>query len=416
MLRWRSVASFVLVSVFALLTGCGKGNQISTATGNPSGSSPDPPAFSGYAAPGTFGVVALSPAPGATQVPTTTAKIQITFSAALDQSTVSSSTIQVTGPNSSAITGSLAYSAGSTVVTFTITYPLQIGATYTVTVSGVKSSAGAAMASPFTSTFSTPPPPQPIPAKITDCPYGEGAPLGIVGTVPGCIQYLSELLRSPTTTAGNGNIVMDLSGNMSVQIGSTTANSDFTVQFCPAYNSIRSANVPACFDVGVVSSDSQGNVNAPLKFPRSGSWAGDFRVLNGSTVMYQSWAFPDKSVGLGAPYARIVETLQPETTVNGTGVTQALEQEPFTFGALADFIGLNMSVYLNGASLKTYAIYESQSLDVGCSCANQLSTITPDVNPSTNDFTTRLPGGGDIFTVEPQDKARAGWIGGFSVP
>ena len=204
-----------------------------------------------------------------------------------------------------------------TIVTFNIStnLPLESG-TYTVTVSGVKSSAGAEMAGTFTSTFSTP-------AAVSN--PGNPGPCGPFNTalglaiVPPCDQYWglfsSTVSSGPLADIGGG--VLDGHQWQHDRRFQRPADSGITVQFCPAYNSSYSTDVPACFDVAVVSTDASGNSpRSSLKFPRSGSWAGDFQLLYGTTVVAQT-SFPPGSRGLNAsvPVTAILETLQPETTL-----------------------------------------------------------------------------------------------------
>ena len=101
-------------------------------------------------------VTAVSPANGATQVnPTTT--VNITFSEAMDASTINGTNISLRLSSSGAsVTGTVTYNATSHVATFTPAGALGAPANYTVTVStGVKDLAGNAMAAAFQSTFTT---------------------------------------------------------------------------------------------------------------------------------------------------------------------------------------------------------------------------------------------------------------------
>lgn len=431
---WRGVAVSSILLTLSFVTGCGAGSKISPAgTSNPPASSP--PGFSGYAPPGTFGVIAINPAPGATNV--TSHTVQITFSSVLDLTTVSPSNIRITAPDSSQVSGSLSSSASSATVTFAIALnPTLKSGTYTVTVSGVKSAAGAAMAGTFTSTFSTPAPPT---FPTVNVPCGPYSGTDQFRTEPPCDQYwtlLHPTIPSAPQNDFTGSILMDTNGSMTISFGALVspipANSELTVQFCPAYNSNYTAKVPACFDVGVVSSNSAGNVsNATLAFPRSGAWAGDFQVLEGDTVILQT-TYPagDQPVGNlnKAPHLDLMQTMQPETTVNGTGITNGKQvQDPLSIGQLGHAIQNNVVWYLNGAAPNsTYVTTETVSLDLATG-GSQISTpFTTDGSGNftlvSNGFGSSAPGpylsvnGGDIFTIEPQDKTHAGWIGGFSVP
>ncbi len=405
-----AVPSFFLT--FALIVGCSNGGQAKLSTGpNPTGSS------------GGFTVASISPASGATGVQAA-AVIQITFSSAPDPSSLNNSTILVTSPGY--VPGSLGYGAGSSTVSFTPSSPgLVANSTYTVTVSGVKSAAGIAMAAPFTSMFATVTTPQGTGGTGCQWTYPD------LPDSPPCTQYMVGLYSSAIQAGG---ITMDTNGNMTVKFGDVPSftvppNADLTVQFCPAYNSNNSASAPACFDVGTVSSDSSGVVDATFKFPQPGSWAGDFQVLNGGTVIVQT-AYPPGAVQqetAAMPLVTLLETLQPETTVNATGITNGHPvQDPLKNGAVVytekGIVGFPVyDAFPNTA----YVAYESVTRDVGGSDTNKVITFTTDAGGDgglNSDFPSGSTGpflsvkGGDIFRVEPQDTSHAGWIGGFYVP
>ena len=102
-------------------------------------------------------VTSVSPANNAVNVPTNTT-VQITFSEAMDQTTlVSPTTIELKNTGTSAVVaGTITYNPATFVATFTPTGPLSNLTNYTLTVkTGVKDAAGNPMASQFTSNFTT---------------------------------------------------------------------------------------------------------------------------------------------------------------------------------------------------------------------------------------------------------------------
>jgi hypothetical protein len=101
-------------------------------------------------------VLAVVPTNNSTNVATNTT-VLITFSEAMDATTINGTniTLKNTG-TSAAVAGTVTYNSGSHAATFTPNVPLANGTNYTVTVTtGVKDAAGNAMATQFTSTFST---------------------------------------------------------------------------------------------------------------------------------------------------------------------------------------------------------------------------------------------------------------------
>ncbi|MGH9421325.1 MAG: Ig-like domain-containing protein, partial [Thermoanaerobaculia bacterium] len=104
-------------------------------------------------------VSSVSPANNATNVPTNTT-VQVTFSEAMDSSTITNTnvTLKLTS-TSTPVAAAVVYNTATKVATLTPSSALANGTGYTVTVStGVKDVAGNALASTFTSAFTTAPP------------------------------------------------------------------------------------------------------------------------------------------------------------------------------------------------------------------------------------------------------------------
>jgi hypothetical protein len=101
-------------------------------------------------------VNAVSPPNGQSNVATNTA-VNITFSEAMDQQTINTTTITLKNTNTSApVTGTVAYNSATNVATFTPSAALAFGTQYTVTVTtGAKDVAGNPLASQSVTTFTT---------------------------------------------------------------------------------------------------------------------------------------------------------------------------------------------------------------------------------------------------------------------
>jgi Big-like domain-containing protein len=382
MLCKRALFYFFAPSVafsFALLTGCG----ILTGCGSSSHAIPVSPV-----SPAAFSVTAITPSAGTTNVPAN-ATIQITFSSAADPATVNATNIQVTDPNS--IAGTVAYTAGANTATFTPSAALAPNITYSVTVTGVTSSAGTAMAGSFTSKFAT----------------------------IAAMQYQASLFSWPNETSINGQVSLDTVGNVTVQLTGATASTTFTVQFCPAYNAGDFSKEPACINTGSVSTDAAGNGSSTAMFPQPGSWAGDFQVTSDAMMTgYATNLFSSTTPGTSAQV--YMSTLQPENTVNGTGITRWPTQSPLTSGAVTYANG-SVTFTLTGASPDTlYETAQSETVAMDSSGSYGMSAFTTD---GSGDATSTEPiidgsGIGDLFEVEPayEGSYSAGYVGGFSVP
>jgi hypothetical protein len=316
------------------------------------------------------------------------ATIQIMFSAAADPTTVNTTNIQVMGPNP--IAGTVAYTAGATTATFTPSAALSPNTTYSVTVTGVSSSAGTSMADAFTSKFVT------IAA-----------------------QYQATLFSWPSETAINGQAFIDPLGNVTVQLAGATASTTFTVQFCPAYDAGSGANGPACIDTGSITTDASGNGSSTTMFPQPGSWAGDFQVT--ANAMMTGYITSLLSNTTPATNAQVyMSTLQAENTVNGAGVSRWPTQSPLTSGTVTYANG-SVTFAVTGASPNTlYETGESQTVALNSSGSYGMSAFTTD---SSGDASSTEPivdgsGIGDLFQVDPAYEGSyiSGYVGGFSIP
>jgi uncharacterized repeat protein (TIGR03803 family) len=97
------------------------------------------------------GVIGVSPARGATNVPLTTT-LSATFNNAMDASTITPSTFTV----SNGVTGTVTYDPSTRTATFTPSAGLSYGITYTATITtGVKDSTGDTLPQNYTWTFTT---------------------------------------------------------------------------------------------------------------------------------------------------------------------------------------------------------------------------------------------------------------------
>jgi hypothetical protein len=101
-------------------------------------------------------VTAVSPAHGATMVTPQTV-VKVTFSEAMDQTTISASTFRVVATaTSSVVAGSISYDPATRVATFTPSSPLAFDTEYTTTVTtGAKDAAGNGLAANVSATFRT---------------------------------------------------------------------------------------------------------------------------------------------------------------------------------------------------------------------------------------------------------------------
>jgi hypothetical protein len=143
-------------------------------------------------------VTAVLPTAGATGVATTTT-VDITFSEAMNATTIDGTTITLRNTNTSAAVAGVVTTIGATGARFTPNVPLAAGTNYTVTVTtGVRDVAGNPMAAQFTSTFTTAPAPDNTAPTVISV-----APANLTNAPPNTKVYVtfSEPMDATTITA-----------------------------------------------------------------------------------------------------------------------------------------------------------------------------------------------------------------------
>jgi Bacterial Ig-like domain len=171
-------------------------------------------------------VLSVSPVNGTTNV-AVNSSVNITFSEAMNATTINGTTITLkTTTTGTAVSGTVTYNAATKVATFTPSASLAFGTGYTVTVTtGVKDAAGNAMASQFTSTFTSAPAPDTTPPNVTSVSPANGA-TSVAVTSPVNITF-SEAMDAATITAA---------GNITVKTTATSTNVTGTVTYNAATN------------------------------------------------------------------------------------------------------------------------------------------------------------------------------------
>jgi hypothetical protein len=300
--------------------------------------------------------------------------------------------------SSGLVSGSVSYNAENSTGTFTPSAALAANATYTVKISGVNSSSGAAMASADSFSFATAPPSS-----------GTSTPL----------QYQASL----EGTGGNfGQATVDTAGNFTIQLVGATADQTFTVEFCPLIPQFT--NQLNCFSLGTMSTDGNGNGSLTAMFPKTGGWAGDFMLFTASNPNPNTQAYSYSTDLMGSNTTQIyMSTLQLTSTLNGGTLSSGNPQAPLTSGTIA-YSGTggsngSLTFTLNGAPANT-TLTPSEGRIEGATYELLSST-------GQSSFTTNSTGGvtftvyqdaspGDILTIAVQAPNEQFYVGGFWVP
>jgi hypothetical protein len=328
----------------------------------------------------------------------TNAAIQVTFSGPANAATVNTTNIKLTNASNAAVAGSVTYNATTYAATFTPATALTAGATYTLTVSGVTSSNGAAMASAMTSTFTT-----------------------ASSTYPAATVQYQGTLFPYSGDSGSGQVSVDTTGKVTIQLTGAKDSTTFAAQFCPSY-SIYNQQPYACIDLGNVTTGASGTASFTAQFPQAGAWAGEFQLNSGGSPAYETGLVPTADAnGVTQVY---MSTLEPEKTVNGKGIgtdTGAETQSPLTSGSVTYTASSQTLQFTLKGALPNMAYTSAEDGVLGGSSSYLLynsqmqSAFTTDSSGNVT-FTVLQDGtAGDIFEVAPNN-SDAGLIGGFSVP
>jgi O-glycosyl hydrolase len=212
----RIRAAWWLVAAALAISGCGGGGGGTTCTSNCNTTSP-------------LSVSSVTPATGATGVAITSA-VTATFNSAVNASTITGSTFTLTASGGGAVAGVVASSNGGLTATFTPNASLAYSTTYTATLTtGVQSTAGTALTSNYTWSFTTAavaPPPAPTVTAVA--PVNASTGIAITSAVT---ATFSEAMNSSTITgstftlapAGGSAVAATVSYNANVATLTPTA-------------------------------------------------------------------------------------------------------------------------------------------------------------------------------------------------
>jgi methionine-rich copper-binding protein CopC len=252
-------------------------------------------------------VTSVSPADLSTNVATNTA-INITFSEQMDASTINGTTITLKNTNTSAaVAGTVSYNSGTHVATFTPSAALANGTGYTVTVTtGVKDVAGNAMASQFTSSFTTiAAPDTTAPTVVSTYPanFDTEIPIDTAITVA-----FSEAMKPSTINSTNFR-VNETVGGASVAGTVTYNTTTFTAKFKPT--SLLKNNTSYTVTVTTGVQDSAGNALA-------GDKVFSFTTTKFPSVIATSPANNATGVAISAPVTATFSEAMDATTITVT--------------------------------------------------------------------------------------------------
>jgi len=194
-------------------------------------------------------VTAVLPANNAASVPVSSSVVA-TFSEAMDATSITTTTVTLRNTvTSAAVTGTVTYNPGTLQATFTPSGPLSNSTNYTFTVTtGVRDAAGNAMASPFSSTFTTAALADVIPPSIVSRTPTNGAPSIAINT--NATVTFNETMDASTINASNITLA-PTAGGPAVAASVTCNNPCTTATLDPAADLLNNTSYTLTVTTGV---------------------------------------------------------------------------------------------------------------------------------------------------------------------
>lgn len=234
-----------------------------------------------------------------------------------------------------------------------------------------------------------------------------GSGSGSGGSSAPTVQWSSTMDRfvssTPGTSSGSGQVTIDSSGNVAIQLSGGKPNTNYNAQFCP-YPYVPSPN--QCFSLATITTDSSGTGKLTIKFPKSGVWSGNFYIPSSSDYFNTA----DANLSGTATMA-----LVPASGASGNPPSQ-LPQDPLSSGTVSLANG-NVTITVKGATPN--ATYDVMQCGSPTQCYHQATLVTDASGNGSLTFPTLARPATD-FDIARRDSMFAniasGFLNGFKVP
>lgn len=277
-------------------------------------------------------VASTNPTAGATGQALSTAPTA-TFN---ENVTASSITFTLTGPNSTAVAGTVSYNSTTFAATFTPSAALSAGTPYSATVSGATDSSGTVMTSPYTWTFTT----------------ADSVPPTVAMTAPADGSTVSGSAVTVSATASDnvavGNVQFLLDGN---PLGSPITQAPYSI----SWDSTSVVN--GSHTLSARATDTSGNTATSTPATVTVSNAAPTGIVVDTTVAKDAKGPVSVSVSTAAAGELLLAFVGSDgvgtqtVTVSGAGLTWTLVKRTNTQGGDSEIWSARATAQLSGASV-----------------------------------------------------------------
>lgn len=223
-------------------------------------------------------------------------------------------------------------------------------------------------------------------------------------------QHIQDVVGQVTVDAAAND------GTTDVKIDRGVASTNLFLKFC----SFGTAN-QNCILVGSLATDMNGNADATLKFPQSGTWAGVFYVGTDNNVSNPSsnslyHTEPDANSGNFTSTQSYRVALQPEANVTGGFGGVSTTPASLTSGFVSE-TGTTIHVEVHGAKpITQYDFGYCPNSVFGSGCSQYLnSTFTTDASGNGSIDIQATSGPSEVFFVDVHNTRGQGYVTAFVV-
>lgn len=216
---------------------------------------------------------------------------------------------------------------------------------------------------------------------------------------PAGVQYHVSLLSPSGVTSNNGGTVgqfVEISNNGDIRIDSTGNNQrvTYTVQFCP----YPATTFSSCMDLGTFTTGSSGNSTFTTHFPKSGNWAGIFRIRDGNNIQTET---------AGSTTTFNASVMQWVSAANGVGSS---------YPGSGTLTVANGMAHVNLRGVAPNTTYNFTVSYMGGSSSYQVGSITTDASGNATADISLTNSGAAAVAIFSLSSSNGGYTSGFHVP